>query len=163
MRRCGENCGESPDDPVKCQTMITPKDEDLIALLRLNAREPVASLARKLKVSRSTVQGRLARLEASGVIKGYGVRLADEMREGGIRAWVTLEVEPRKAQDVVRALMKLAAVDTLHTVSGKFDYVAQVRTATADDMDRFLDHVGLIPGVTGTESAVILSTKLDRR
>ena len=75
---------------------------------------------------------------------------------------MSLEVEPRKAQDVVRALMKLPAVETLHTVSGKIDYVVLVRTATADDMDRFLDHVGLIPGVTRTESAVILSTKLDR-
>ena len=143
--------------------MITPRDEQLIALLRLNARESVAALARKLGVSRSTVQDRLARLERAGVIKGYGVRLADEVREGGIRAWVSLEVEPRKAQDVVRALMKLPAVETLHTVSGKIDYVVLVRTATADDMDRFLDHVGLIPGVTRTESAVILSTKLDRR
>jgi len=143
--------------------MITPKDEELIALLRLNAREPIASLARKLGLSRSTVQDRLTRLESSGVIRGYGVRLAEERREGGIRAWVTFEVEPRKAQDVVRVLTKLPAVETLHTVSGKFDYVALVRTATADDMDRFLDHVGLIPGVTRTESAVILSTKLDRR
>lgn len=143
--------------------MLTPKDEELIALLRLNAREPVSALARKLGVSRSTVQDRLKRLEQAGIINGYGVRLAQEVREGGIRAWVTLEVEPRKAQDVVRAVTRLAAVEALYTVSGKFDYVALVRTATADDMDRFLDHVGLIPGVTRTESAVILSTKLDRR
>ena len=143
--------------------MLTPKDEALIAFLRLNAREPVSALARKLGVSRSTVQDRLKRLEQAGIIKGYGVRLGEEVREGGIRAWVTLEVEPRKAQDVVRAVTKLAPVETLHTVSGKYDYVALVHTATAADMDRFLDHVGLIPGVTRTESAVILSTKLDRR
>jgi DNA-binding Lrp family transcriptional regulator len=163
MGRYAEFSGESPRNPVNCKIMVTSKDEELIALLRLNAREPVASLARKLDVSRSTVQDRLARLEKSGVIKGYGVRLAEETREGGIRAWMTLEVEPRKAQDVVRALTRLAAVETLHTVSGKFDYVALVRTATADDMDRFLDHVGQVPGVMRTESAVILSTKLDRR
>ena len=143
--------------------MITPKDEELIALLRLNAREPVASLARKLGLSRSTVQDRLARLESAGVIKGYGVRLSEERREGGIRAWVTFEVEPRKAQDVVRALIRLPEVETLHTVSGKFDTVALVRTTTADAMDRFLDRAGLIPGVTRTELAIVLSTRLDRR
>jgi DNA-binding Lrp family transcriptional regulator len=143
--------------------MLTPKDEELIALLRLDARAPISVLARKLGLSRSTVQDRLRRLEQSGVIKGYGVRLAEEAREGGIRAWVMLEVEPRKAQDVVRAITKLPAVETLHTVSGKYDYVALVRTATADDMEKFLDQVGLIGGVTRTESLVILSTKLDRR
>ena len=49
---------------------LTPKDEELIALLRVNAREPVASLARKLGLSRTTVQDRLRRLEQQGVIAG---------------------------------------------------------------------------------------------
>ena len=143
--------------------MVTRKDEELIGLLRLNAREPVASLARKLGLSRSTVQDRLKRLEADGVIAGYGVRLSEEMRQGGIRSWVTLEVEPRRAADVNRALLRLPEIEMLHTVSGKFDCVALVRARSAEEMDKLLDHVGLIPGVTRTESAVILSTKLDRR
>jgi DNA-binding Lrp family transcriptional regulator len=43
---------------------MTPKDEELIALsASLDAREPVASLARKLGLSRTTVQDRLRRLE----------------------------------------------------------------------------------------------------
>ncbi|MGE0210931.1 MAG: Lrp/AsnC family transcriptional regulator [Parvibaculaceae bacterium] len=143
--------------------MPTRKDEELIALLRINAREPVASLARKLGLSRSTVQDRLKRLESDGTIAGYFVRLSEEVRRGGIRSWVTLEIEPRRSADVTRALMKLPQIETLHTVSGKFDCVALVRASSAEEMDKLLDHVGLIPGVTRTESAVILSTKLDRR
>ena len=143
--------------------MLTRKDEDLIALLRLTAREPVASLARKLGLSRSTVQDRLRRLESEGVIAGYLVRLSEEVRQGGIRSWVTLEIEPRRSVEVTRALMKLPQIEMLHTVSGKFDCVALVRASSAEEMDKLLDHVGLIPGVTRTESAVILSTKLDRR
>jgi len=52
-------------------------DERLVALLRANAREPTASLARKLGLARSTVQERIARLERQGTIKGYTVRLSD--------------------------------------------------------------------------------------
>jgi DNA-binding Lrp family transcriptional regulator len=142
---------------------ITPKDQELIALLKLNAREPVASLGRKLNISRTTVQDRLKRLEEQGVIAGYTVRLAEEIERGGIRAYVTVEVEPKRSVEVARALAKLPQVETLHTVSGKVDLIAMVRTQSAEDMDKMLDHVGLIPGVTGTESAVVLSTKLDRR
>lgn len=142
--------------------MTTRKDDQLIALLRLNAREPVAALARKLGLSRSTVQDRLRRLEAEGVIAGYSLRLGEELRQGGIRCWMTLEIEPGRAGDVTRALMRRPEVEMLHTVSGKFDVVALVRSASAEEMDKLLDHVGLIPGVTRTESAVILSTKLDR-
>ena len=47
-------------------------------------------------------------------------------------------------------------------MSGKFDLVALARTKSAEDMDRMLDMMGVVPGVI-TESAIILSTKLDRR
>ena len=142
---------------------LTQKDEELIALLKGNAREPVASLARRLGVSRTTVQDRLRRLEEAGVIAGYGVRLAEEGNRAGIRAYVEISVEPRRTHDVTRELLRLPQLETLHSVSGPFDFVAQVRTETPERMDRLLDHMGQIPGVTRTASAVILTTKLDRR
>ena len=142
---------------------ITSKDEQLIALLRLNAREPIASLARKLGLSRTTVQDRLRRLEQSGIIAGYAVKLGAEVRRGGIRAYVEVSTESRRTADVMRALLRLHRIDTLHTVSGKFDFVALMRAGSAEELDRLLDQIGAIPGVTRTESAVILSTKLDRQ
>ena len=46
---------------------------ELLSLLKANAREPVASLARKLGLSRSAVQERIGRLEREGIIAGYTV------------------------------------------------------------------------------------------
>jgi DNA-binding Lrp family transcriptional regulator len=142
---------------------LTPKDQELISLLQLNAREPVSALARKLGLSRTTVQDRLRRLEQTGVIAGYQIRLSEGTEPGGIRAFVTLEVEPKRTNDVSRALLKMPQVEALYSVSGKYDLIALVRTTSAEDMDKLLDVAGVIPGVTGTESAVILSTKFDRR
>lgn len=142
---------------------ITQKDQELIALLKVNAREPVASLGRKLGISRTTVQDRLKRLEDNGVIASYTVRLAEDVEKGGIRAFVTVEVEPKRSVEVARALAKFPQIEMLHTVSGKVDLIALVRTQSAEEMDRMLDQVGVVPGVTGTELAIILSTKLDRR
>ena len=45
---------------------IRDKDARLLDLLRANAREPAASLARKLGIARSTLQERIARLEREG-------------------------------------------------------------------------------------------------
>ena len=143
--------------------LLTGKDQELIGLLRLNAREPVAALARKLGLSRTTVQDRLRRLEASGVIASYAVKLAKEVERSAIRAYVTVSVEPRKQIEVARSMSNIAEIDALHTVSGKFDLIAFVRADSAEDMDRLLDDIGAIPGVTRTESAVVLSTKVDRR
>ncbi|MFT3986704.1 Lrp/AsnC family transcriptional regulator [Aestuariivirga sp.] len=149
--------------PKRRMLHLTSKDEELIALLRVDAREPVASLARKLGLSRTTVQDRLRRLEDQGVITGYAVRLAEEVDKGGIRALVTISVEPRRQVEVARLLARFPQFETLHTVSGKFDLVATVKTASAEDMDTLIDKLGVIPGITRTETAVILSTKLDRR
>jgi DNA-binding Lrp family transcriptional regulator len=142
---------------------FTAKDEELLALLRLNAREPIASLARKLGLSRTTVQDRLRRLEQNGTITGYAVKLGSEIRRGGIRAYVEISIESRRTTEVMRALLRMHQIDTLHTVSGKFDFVALLRVGSAEELDQLLDPIGTIPGVTRTESAVILSTRLDRQ
>ncbi|QPC41367.1 Lrp/AsnC family transcriptional regulator [Kaustia mangrovi] len=143
--------------------VITDKDEELISLLKSNAREPVSSLARKMGVSRSTVQDRLRRLEERGIIAGYALKIGAGFEMSGLRAFVTISAEPGRAVEVAQRLGRFVQVESIHTVSGKFDMVALVRTRSAEDMDRVLDDIGLIAGVTRTESAVILSTKLDRR
>jgi DNA-binding Lrp family transcriptional regulator len=142
---------------------LTDKDRELIALLQINAREPVASLARKLKLSRTTVQDRLRRLEQTRIIEGYALRLTDDAAVAGLKAFVTIEVEPRRTPDVIRALTRLPQIDSLHSVSGKFDLIARLSAGSADELDGVLDKIGQVPGVTGTESAIILSTKLARR
>ena len=144
-------------------TQISAKDEELIALLRVDAREPVASLARKLGLSRTTVQDRLKRLEDTGIITGYSLKLSREIDKGGIRALVTIAVEPRRQIEVGRLLTRFPQIETLHTVSGKYDLVAMVKTGSVEAVDRLIDELGLIAGVIRTETAVILSTKLDRR
>jgi DNA-binding Lrp family transcriptional regulator len=142
---------------------VTPKDEELLALLKVDSREPVASLARKLGLSRTTVQDRLKRLEEAGVIAAYTIRLSRDMDQGGMRAFVTLAVEPRRQVEVGRHLARFPQIETLHTVSGKFDLIALVRTASSEAMDRLIDELGQISGITRIETSVILSTKLDRR
>jgi DNA-binding Lrp family transcriptional regulator len=142
---------------------MTAKDEELLGLLKVNAREPVAALARKLGVSRTTVQDRLRRLEETGVISGYAVRMGKAQAFSGISAWISLGVEPRLQIDVAKTVGAFPQVETLHTVSGKFDLVAVVRTSTSEDMDKLIDRFGMLKGVTDIETAVILSTKVDRR
>lgn len=139
------------------------KDDELLGLLRLNAREPVASLARKLGVSRTTVQDRLRRLEADGTIAGYAVKMGADAKSTGMAGLITLAVEPRRQIEVGRMIATMPQVETLHTVSGKYDLVAMVRTKSSEAMDQFIDQVGMLPGVTDIETAVILSTKVDRR
>jgi DNA-binding Lrp family transcriptional regulator len=136
-------------------------DAKLVALLRANAREPTASLARKLGLARSTVQERIARLERDGVIKGYTVRLADE-GASTLRAVVMISTDPKQADRVAVELKKMPEVRSLAALSGSYDLVAMIETETPARIDALLDRIGRAPGVARTVSSIILSEKFSR-
>jgi DNA-binding Lrp family transcriptional regulator len=140
---------------------MRPSDNKLIGLLRANAREPTASLARKLGLARSTVQERIARLEREGAIKGYTVRLADDAA-GHLKAVVMISTDPKQADRVSAELKKMTDVRSLVTVSGASDLIATVEAETAPKLDAALDRIGRIHGVARTVSSIVLSEKFSR-
>ncbi|MDZ4373987.1 MAG: Lrp/AsnC family transcriptional regulator [Phenylobacterium sp.] len=137
-------------------------DQHLLAKLRDNARAPVAELARALGLSRTTVQTRLAKLERSGVIAGYSVRLAGAYEQARVHAFVMLTVEPKQAAAVTSALRKLPGVRRLQSVSGPFDMIATVEAQGVAEMDAVIDEIGTVKGVERTNTSLVLSTKFDR-
>jgi len=134
-------------------------DRQLIALLRDNARASIASLAKKLKVARGTVQNRLNRMEADGTIVGYTVRLRPQVEEHHIRAFMTVAVEGNRTEVVLRALRGNPNVVALHTTNGRWDLVAELRTDNLEEFDRVLRQIGLLEGIANTETSLLLSTQ----
>ncbi len=137
-------------------------DRALIALLAQNARAPVAVLARKLGVARTTVQARIDRLEAQGAIAGYTLRPGAALRPA-LRATALVAIEPRAGPAVLARLKSLPEVEAVHTVSGRVDLVVQLAAGTTEALDDTLDRIGETKGVRSSESLIHLSTKLDRR
>jgi DNA-binding Lrp family transcriptional regulator len=134
-------------------------DHKLVALLRENARTPVATLARKLDVARGTVQNRLTRLETDGVIVGYTVRLKPHVEEHRIRALMTVVVEGNRTEAVIKALRGEPAVSALHTTNGRWDIVAELRADSLEEFDRVLARIRLLEGISSTETSLLLSTR----
>ncbi|WP_294931044.1 Lrp/AsnC family transcriptional regulator [uncultured Paracoccus sp.] len=137
-------------------------DRGILAQLAQDARMSVAVLARRLRVARSTVQARLERLETSGAIAGYTLRLGDGLRENRIRATCLVTIEPRAQAAIIAQLRRLPEVERVHTTSGRVDLLVQVGAQSTSRLDDVLDQIGELPGVRSSESLVHLSTKLDR-
>ena len=137
-------------------------DRKLLALLQADSREPTSSIARKLGVSRSTIQSRITRLEEGGVIGGYTVRLADAYARARIRAHVLITVAPKLAPRVDAELKKMAEVTSLYSISGVNDLIAIVAAETTPEMDGVIDRIGRISGIDRTTTSIILSTKFER-
>ena len=141
---------------------IDHTDHALLSLLRENARMPVAGLARRLGLARTTVQARLDRLEATGTIAGYTVRVTDALR-APLRATALVSIEPRSAPAVLARLESLPGVRTVHTTSGRVDLIVGLEAATTEELDDTLDRIGEAKGVRSSESLIHLWTKIDRR
>ena len=141
---------------------VTFKDQQLLAVLRGNARASTTELAQILGVSRSTVQKRLERLETEGVIAGYTVQLSSEYLDQEIKAHVMITVSPRMTADIIKAMEAIDGVRAVYSVSGPHDLIAEVVAMSVTDLDTMIDHIIAIDGVERTVSSVILSTRLKR-
>jgi len=138
-------------------------DRHILTLLQANAREPVANLARRLKIARTTVVARIARMEREGVVSGYGVRLGQRLDQAAVRAFCGLSVNAKSGAAVIKALARLPEVEEVWAVSGQFDYMVLLRCDTPEQLDELLDHLGQFDGINHTQTSIVLSCKIDRR
>ena len=137
-------------------------DRSILALLGADARMSVALLARRLKVARSTIQARLERLETTGIIGGYTLKLGEAARQGRIRASILISIEARAQAGIVTRLKSIPEVERAFTTSGRFDLLLQIAAPNTQVLDQVLDEIGTITGVLSSESLIHLSTKIDR-
>lgn len=133
-------------------------DHALLALLRADARAPAAALAKKLRVSRGTVQNRIARLTARGVIQGFTVRLRPALEDNRVRAVMCIAIEGERSQRVIKALSGLPEIEAIHTTNGRWDLVVDITADTLAGFSRALDRIRLIEGIASTETSLLLDT-----
>lgn len=134
-------------------------DRRLIALLRADSRTPAAALAKTLKVSRGTVQNRIDRLLARGVIQGFTIRTKPEIEASRVRAIMCIAVEGERAGAVVKALRGFPEVDKVFTTNGRWDLVAELDVESLAEFSRTLDEIRRIEGIASTETSILLATQ----
>jgi DNA-binding Lrp family transcriptional regulator len=133
-------------------------DLQLIALLRQDARVPVALLAHKLGVSRGTVANRIRKLEDEGVLVGYTVLLRPDVETQRITAWMSITVEGNQTREVIAHLLGEPGVAALHDTNGRWDLLAELRAPHLGELAAVLERVRLIRGIAGTETSIHLQT-----
>lgn len=138
-------------------------DRKLVAMLKANARESTAALARRLELSRSAVQDRIARLERSAVIVGYTARLGDDMAQNRLQAIVRVTMDPKHTARVVRELREIPEAEACYLVSGAFDLIVIVAAETAARLHEVLQLFGNLRGVERTTSSIVLVKEFDNR
>ncbi|TQV88673.1 Lrp/AsnC family transcriptional regulator [Aliikangiella coralliicola] len=136
------------------------KDRKLISLLRDNARMPVVILAKKLGVSRATVQNRINKLEQNGVVQGYTLKLKPEAESHLVRLFMNITVKAKNETAVIKDLQSFPQVVAIHHTSGHWDLMAEIRAESLPSLNTLLGEIRLIDGIEQTETNLLLDTVL---
>ena len=152
-----------PYDLVMLTTSIDELDGRLIAAMAAQPRAGVLELARQLHVARGTAQARLDKLQARGVITGFGPDLALGGLGYDVLAFTTLEISQGRLADVVLHLRDIPEVLEAHATSGQGDLhcrvVARTNTHLQDVINRMLE----VHGITRTTTVIALSEQIPYR
>jgi DNA-binding Lrp family transcriptional regulator len=139
-----------------------PVDQALIAELQKNGRASVVELAKKLRQPRTTIVGRLHRLEASKIILGYSVRLDHRKLGNPVRAFLMVAFTPDAGTDqrqLARRIAGLPGVEEVTIISGEWDILVQLRGASLEAIgDLVLDRIRREPGVARTMTFAAFAT-----
>ncbi|CUW99890.1 UNVERIFIED_ORG: DNA-binding Lrp family transcriptional regulator [Rhizobium sp. SORGH_AS260] len=138
-------------------------DERLITLLRHNGRRSISDLAVETETSRATVRSRIERMENDGTIIGYTVILRADAVEAAIRGIMMIEIEGHVTDRVIRTLGGFPEISEIHTTNGRWDLIVELNAATLSDFDAVLRRIRLVPGITGSETSLLLSTPRSTR
>lgn len=133
-------------------------DTQLIAQLHHNARTSVATLAARLGVSRGTITNRIRKLEDSGVIVGYTVRLRPETELGGLTTWMSIAIEGNDTRRITASLLGEPGVASLHSTNGRWDLLVELQVGSLVELAHTLERIRLIKGISNSETSIHLET-----
>jgi DNA-binding Lrp family transcriptional regulator len=139
----------SPTKIIKMLNSLTKPEQELLNLLRADARASIADIARQLGLARATVQG-------------YTVRLDPGYSRSRVTAHTLLRVDAKKAEKLYDALRKMPSVSGVYALSGEFDALAVLQADTTAELDDALDQLGRQDAVERTQTSIVLSVKFER-
>ena len=139
-------------------------DVRLLTLLHAEPRIGVLELSRRLAVARGTVQARLDKLTARGVIKGFGPDVAPEAIGFGVTSFVTLEISQRYGHTAVAEhLADIPEVLEAYTITGTGDILCRIVARSNADLQRVIDTIVGYDGILRASTFIALAELIPYR
>lgn len=136
---------------------LDDRDKQLIALLRENSREPIVNLAKKIGVSRTTVQNRIEALERKKVIKKFTIEFDEKYQQRLLKAQMLINLTPGVSRTVIKTLQKRPQITSILSVSGIYDLIVELSVEASFELDALVDDIRETPGIIATTSCIVLS------
>jgi DNA-binding Lrp family transcriptional regulator len=141
-------------------------DGRLIDLFAAEPRIGVLEASRRLGAARGTVQARLDKLTASGIVTGWGPDLSPAALGFPVTAFLTLEIrqDSQGGHEIVgEHLATIPEVLEVHTITGAGDLWARVVARSNTDLQRVIDRVLEAPAIVRSSTVIALATQVPYR
>jgi DNA-binding Lrp family transcriptional regulator len=142
---------------------IDALDARLIATLREHPRVGLLEVARRLGVARGTVQARLAKLEARGVITGFGPEIDPAAMGYGIQAFVLLELAQGRLSEAAAVLAGVPEVIEADAISGPQDLLCRLVARDTEHLQEVVNRLLATPAIRRSTSYIVLSQQVRPR
>jgi Lrp/AsnC family transcriptional regulator, leucine-responsive regulatory protein len=137
-------------------------DQQILAQLKLDARQTVSTIAEKVSLSRSAVSERIKRLEQQGVIRGYQVLLS-ESQKSAVSAYFEIQHKAGRCADVMHVFRAIPEVVTCHGISGEMDLLVYVKTESMQRLHQIRELLDAELDVLKIRTHVVMSEWINNR
>ena len=141
--------------------------DPLLDLLKKNARESDATLAKQLNTTEQDVRARIAAFEQEGVIRGFQAVLnTDRLETTDVRAVIELRIRPERESGFDRLAMRISQfpqVESMYLMSGGYDLLLFVKGKSLQEVANFVSmRLAPLDGVLSTATHFMLKTYKDQ-
>ena len=132
-------------------------DQKILVMLQVNGRLPFTEIARKLKLSESTIRKRVQSLEKRGVIKRFTIEIDPSKIGINTVAIVGVDVDPTKLLEAAQKLCEIEEIRCVATSTGDHMIITEIWSKDGRALTRILsERIGVIAGVKKICPAIIL-------
>jgi DNA-binding Lrp family transcriptional regulator len=131
-------------------------DEKIIHILQIDSRKPFVEIAKQIGLSESAVRRRVKNLLDNNTIKRFTLELNSTNRTSAITLISVSSTADTSA--VSAALMNLKGVVVIYEITGQYDIAAIITASSVIEINRCIDDVRRIVGVSDTNTVIVLKT-----
>lgn len=135
-------------------------DSRILDALKENGRATASEISKKVSLSIPAVAERIRKLEQSGIIQQYTVRLDQKAQGYSLMAFILVNLDCSEHTDQFRAqIVRERNVLECHHIAGPNDYLLKVLVADTDELEHFISHVlKKMKGVVSSNTFIRMST-----
>lgn len=135
-------------------------DTSILAILKGNGRASASEISKKVRLSVPAVAERIRKLEQSGIIKQYTVKIDRYQSGERLLAFVFVNIDRTEHIDNFRKqIVRHPCVLECHHIAGAYDYLLKIALPDTQALESFLSGtLKKIEGVSNSNTIITLTT-----